>query len=411
MKNSKTKVLFTFGGLPHYYNKVLNRLQKDGEREVVVVTPQQRSTTIGAGVKQSDKGIEFRNIKLPERKQWYGKVFLEGLNETIATEKPDIVITVWPYVLGFLFSRKLQKTIRKHNIKLVFKDIPFLLPKYEDALEYYSGEYFRSVNESLEAIPNTITFRIKMRFLNWCRKQYYSKLIDAHVSYVEKAHEILPTYGVLPESIFVTYNSPDTNQLFQTKAKVEQQETILVHSKQRVLHVGRLVKWKRVDLLLEAFAKISIKLPSAELVVVGTGPELENLKQQAKDLQLTQQVVFVGGVYQQEELAHYFIESTVYVLAGMGGLSINEAMAYGKPVVCSVCDGTEQHLVKNGKNGYFFQENNANDLSEKILHILENDALCCAMGNESERIVREEINIDTVIAGYERAFSYLQQQG
>ena len=43
-------------------------------------------------------------------------------------------------------------------------------------------------------------------------------------------------------------------------------------------HIGRLVKWKRVDLLIDAFTKVIASHPDAELVVVGDGPELDNLK-------------------------------------------------------------------------------------------------------------------------------------
>lgn len=63
-------------------------------------------------------------------------------------------------------------------------------------------------------------------------------------------------------------------------------------------------------------------------------------------------------------------ESTVYVLAGMGGLSINDAMTYGLPVVCSVCDSTERDLVTDGVNGLFFKEDNADSLSDKLNKLL-----------------------------------------
>ena len=59
-------------------------------------------------------------------------------------------------------------------------------------------------------------------------------------------------------------------------------------------------------------------------------------------------------------------ESTVYVLAGMGGLSINDAMCFSLFVICLVCDGTEKDLVADGVNGYFFKEGDANDLVDKI---------------------------------------------
>lgn len=68
---------------------------------------------------------------------------------------------------------------------------------------------------------------------------------------------------------------------------------------------------------------------------------------------MTDSIRFIGAVYDPEKLGAYMNESTVYVLAGMGGLSINDAMTYGMPVLCSVCDGTERDLVIDGKNGFF----------------------------------------------------------
>jgi glycosyltransferase involved in cell wall biosynthesis len=147
------------------------------------------------------------------------------------------------------------------------------------------------------------------------------------------------------------------------------------------------------------------KFPDAELVVVGDGPELENLKQQAANLQLNEHIRFAGSVYKPEELGAYMNESSVYVLAGMGGLSINDAMTYGMPVICSVCDGTERDLVTEGKNGFFFQEGNADSLCEKIATLFASPDLCREMGKESQRIINEIINIETVSERYLNAFS------
>ena len=49
------KVLFTFGGIPHYLNAMLNRLQAKGV-EITVVSPKKGNTTIGKGVKMVEGG-------------------------------------------------------------------------------------------------------------------------------------------------------------------------------------------------------------------------------------------------------------------------------------------------------------------------------------------------------------------
>jgi len=88
----------------------------------------------------------------------------------------------------------------------------------------------------------------------------------------------------------------------------------------------------------------------------------------------------------------------------MGGLSINDAMAYGLPVICSVCDGTERDLVTNNVNGLFFRENDADDLSEKISLLLREPALRVKMGEASLHVIEDRINLESVSDRYLDAF-------
>ena len=151
--------------------------------------------------------------------------------------------------------------------------------------------------------------------------------------------------------MFVTYNANDTDELFAIKQRLTEAGTPQKKNPYRVIHVGRLVKWKRVNLLIEAFAKVLLRFPEAELVIIGDGPELEALKRQADDLNLTGKVLFTGAIYDYKQTATHLASSAVYALAGMGGLSINDAMTFGLPVICSVCDGTERDLVIDGESG------------------------------------------------------------
>ena len=62
------------------------------------------------------------------------------------------------------------------------------------------------------------------------------------------------------------------------------------------------MKWKRVDLLMDVFAKLLKQCPIAKLTIVGTGPELDNLKQQAKDLGIEEHVECAGAVYERTQV-------------------------------------------------------------------------------------------------------------
>ena len=95
------KVLFTFGGMPHYLNAMLNKLQQKGA-DITAVTPQQGNATIGEGVKMVEGGT-YRHLTTPEKKAFYGKSCFPALPGIIEKESPDIVVMGWPYFLQ-LFS-------------------------------------------------------------------------------------------------------------------------------------------------------------------------------------------------------------------------------------------------------------------------------------------------------------------
>jgi glycosyltransferase involved in cell wall biosynthesis len=392
-----------FSGLPHYYNFVLNRLNDLNGVEIVVVIPESKSDNIGNGVHQSEDNINFKYIQLKEYKTYYGKTFLTGFSSLIDSENPDIVISIWPYILGFIFYPSLRKKFKSKNIKLSLKDIPFRIPKFKDGLKF-KNSFFE--DENLNYYPPNLTRYLSNIFTTLLRKKYYN-IVDAHINYVEEAIDILGSYGVEKEKVFVTFNSPDTENLFSVNEEIKKLEPILPDNPFRIIHIGRLVKWKKVNLLIKAFLKVKEKIPAAELIIIGTGPEKENLEQLTKELNLQDSISFMGGIYSNNILGQYLLSSSIYVLAGMGGLSINEAMCFGKPVICSVCDGTEKHLVFDEYNGKYFVEDSEIDLADKIIYLLSDPQKIKTMGENSLKIIREKININMVIGVYLSAFNYL----
>ena len=398
------KVLYTFGGMPHYLNAMLNKLHNKGV-EITVITPQKGNATIGKGVKMVEGGT-YRHLTAIEKKAFYGKSSYPSLPEIVREEKPDILIMGWPYFLQVFFQPRLRKAMKECRTRLVIREIPFQTPPYGKIKEYFHENPM--YDENMRLVSTGTGFYLKQWLTAKIRKYCYAR-ITGTLNYSTAAYDILPSYGVKQEQIHVTYNSTDTDALLKEKEAVLTSPPLLPPSSKRALHIGRLVKWKRVDLVIDAFTKVIASHPDAELVVVGDGPELDNLKKQAADLNLTEQVRFIGAVYSPKELGAYMNESTVYVLAGMGGLSINDAMTYGLPVVCSVCDSTERDLVTDGVNGLFFKEGNADSLSDKLNKLFASPERCASMGRESERIIREKINIETVSERYLQAFRTFMQ--
>lgn len=398
------KVMFLFGGITPYFDAIIRKLIEQ-EVEVTVVVPSKSTVTWGKGVKKANSlGIGYKIIEDEEKQSAIGKSYFKNLPAIVETEKPDILIAGWPYFLSFFFSAKLRKAIRNNGVKFVLREIPFQVPPYRKAVEYFRQNPM--IDEEMNVLSKGISFHIRQEILMQIRRFCYQRA-DGALAYSTHGLEIMPTYGINRNRIFVTYNSGNTDALMQQKKQIANNPPVLPKNKLRIIHIGRLVKWKRVDLLLDAFKTVLEKFPNAQLVVIGNGPELEALKQQAKKLDTEQNCFFTGAVYDPATIGEYMTASSLYVLAGMGGLSINDAMTYGLPVVCSVCDSTEKDLVTDGVNGFFFKEGEAADLSEKIIKILDNPELRASMGEASLDIIEHKINLTSVSRRFVDAFKVI----
>ena len=85
-------------------------------------------------------------------------------------------------------------------------------------------------------------------------------------------------------------------------------------------------------------------------------------------------------------------------------------MCFGLPILCSVCDGTEKILVREGINGRYFLDGDEDDLVDKIIWFFERPDELQQMGYCSEEIIRRDVNIHTVINGYVDALRYVVRQ-
>lgn len=400
------KVLFLLNGLTHYVVPMLNKLDEVDGIDVIAVAANENSKNVGTGVYITDEGIKFRLLYLEEIQRFYRKTFFKGLKFVLLSEKPDVIILGWPFILELAFNPLLLCFIKKNKIKILFKEIPFQVQPFGEALKFKSTSF---IDENMKLIDDGIIRKISNFFTAIIRRYYYF-FVDANINYYEDSYSTLKTFGVKKEKIFISYNSPDTETLFCARQKAVTLVPQFNYNPHRLIHVGRLVKWKRVDLLLQAVADLSVSFQNLELLIIGSGPEFNSLNLLAEKLKITSKVSFVGAVYNPIELARYFSSSGVYVLGGMGGLSINEAMAFGKPIVCSICDGTEKKLVRDGYNGYIFENGNLESLKSKLVKLISDEDKIIEFGKNSESIIRNEINLQTVISGYLTAFEYLMRK-
>lgn len=115
----------------------------------------------------------------------------------------------------------------------------------------------------------------------------------------------------------------------------------------KFLTVTSLFYKKRIDKMIEAFASIRDKV-NAELHIVGSGEDRNNLERIVKNLNLDSNVKFHGSV-SNEQLVPFYHQSHAYLstsLVETFGVSIIEAMSCGLPVLCTPSGGPE-YIVDN----------------------------------------------------------------
>jgi glycosyltransferase involved in cell wall biosynthesis len=144
-------------------------------------------------------------------------------------------------------------------------------------------------------------------------------------------------------------------------------EPIPLSTPVKVVTVGRLVPWKRVDHLIEALAGCA----EAGLVIVGDGPQRHRLEGIARELRMDDRVYFAGQRTKAETLSlmaacDLFVLNSTY--EGFPHVVL-EAMCLGLPVVATAVGGTPE-LVRDGENGVLLAPNANGALSKTLMKLV-----------------------------------------
>ncbi|MCX6067865.1 MAG: glycosyltransferase family 4 protein [Chloroflexi bacterium] len=218
---------------------------------------------------------------------------------------------------------------------------------------------------------------------------------DAMIAYSARGAEQYAACGCPVDRIFVAPNAvaPAPTQALPQRADFFSPQPV-------VLFVGRLQARKRIPSLLVACAKIPAPL-QPRLVIVGDGPELDNLRMLAQSLYPAAE--FVGAKH-GAELAPYFRAADIFVMPGTGGLAVQEAMSYGLPVIVAKGDGTQDDLVR-AENGWQIPPDDEAALFSTLREALSDAARLREMGAASYRIVAHEINLESMVGVFVEALN------
>lgn len=151
-----------------------------------------------------------------------------------------------------------------------------------------------------------------------------------------------------------------------------------------VVHVGRVAFEKNIDFLLDVTAEVRHKIPDVLLIIAGEGPALKHLRRRAAELELSDNVLFVGYLSREEGLLDCYAAGDAFVFASRTetqGLVLLEAMALGVPVVSTAVMGTKDIL--RPEKGCLVAEEDTADFAAKVTRMLTDWELRHRLANEA----------------------------
>lgn len=164
---------------------------------------------------------------------------------------------------------------------------------------------------------------------------------------------------------------------------------------------GRLVYQKGQKYLIDLALILKQKGMRFKILVAGDGALREELQQYARELDVQDNIIFLGFV---KDIRAFMEQLDVFVLTSLWegfGYVIAEAMACGKPVV-AFDNSSNPELVKNGENGFLVPFPDINSFAIRVENLLVNKDLRLNMGEKSKEILNNKFTIDKTVEKLEK---------
>ncbi len=186
-------------------------------------------------------------------------------------------------------------------------------------------------------------------------KRKFFQRFDLFLCYGERSRAELESLGYPAEQIRVAQNTVDTHRIFgegeiiSARGEELRREWGIV-GKKVLLCIGRMVPQKRHADLITAWLDLRQVDPDLVLVFVGDGVLYEGLKQAARETD-AERIVFTGSVPEGDDYA-WISTAELVIIPGAVGLALNQAMAFGRPIVIADEPGADAEILRAGETGW-----------------------------------------------------------
>lgn len=216
------------------------------------------------------------------------------------------------------------------------------------------------------------------------------KLIDPSV-------DIRTIYNFIDEKRYVPLAPGDLKSEFG----ILEEEKVLTH-------ISNFREVKRIPDIVRSF-QLVLKKTKAKLLLVGEGPEKENIEKLISELQLQDHVIFTG---KRSDMAELLAISDLMVHLSEKeafGLVLLEGMACGVPSVATNIGGIPE-VVEDGVNGFLVSVGDIDEAADKCIQLLQDENLHKTFTENGFRIAKERFNSTNIVAAYEQLYYEVARQ-
>ncbi|PIR93051.1 hypothetical protein COT99_02875 [Candidatus Falkowbacteria bacterium CG10_big_fil_rev_8_21_14_0_10_43_10] len=236
-----------------------------------------------------------------------------------------------------------------------------------------------------------LTFAMKSRRKKWLARRILAdakKIICANSYAAKIAGEIVNSGKVA-----VVNPGIEVRSMKSEVRSDELKKKYNLQGKKILLQVGRLVKRKGYDKVIETLPEVLKQVPNLVYIIIGDGPELDNIKYSI--LNIKDNVLILTDV-NDEELEAWYDLCDIFIMPSRDmdgdfegfGIVYLEANAHGKPVIAGDSGGVRD-AVKDGVNGLLVNPENTEEIADAIIKLYKDDELRIKLGEQGREWVKE----------------------
>ena len=342
-----TDQIYLHGGIEKVLAEKANYFADECGYEVIILTSEQKGQypcyPLSSKIQLIDLGVNYNREKSYFSWANLQKVpnHVYQLNRVFHKLQPDVVI-----VSNFGFDTYF---------------VPFLYKRAKKIKEFHCSRYFES------QLRNQTTSFLKKK---------YNQFND----WVESKYDYLIVLN--PDE--VSYYKSDNVVVIPNPVSIPKERASLTNKK--VIAAGRIAPVKGFDKLIEAWKKVHAVVPEWELHFygedyLGTQQQLETL---IRDYNLEKVIYFKGS---SSNMVETFMDYSLYAMSSETEcfpMVLLEALSVGLPIVSFDCPNGPRNIITNKEDGLLVENQNIEDLTEKILLLIENENKRVAFGLQAK---------------------------